>query len=153
MEQDRSFSTVFSVDQSPEEVFAAINDVRGWWTAEPGIVGNTTKLGDEFTYQYGDIHYSKQKVTELVSGKKVVWVVLDAQLNFAKDKAEWKGTTIVFEIDKKGNKTEVRFTHVGLVPEFECFDACSNGWSTYISGSLRSFITQGKTQPLVSFQS
>ncbi len=27
---------------------------------------------------------------------------------------------VVFEITKKGDKTELRFTHVGLVPVFEC---------------------------------
>ncbi len=147
MDRNRSFCTVFSVDQSPEKVFAAINDVGAWWTAEPGIEGKATKVGDEFTYRYGDVHDSRQKVTELVPGKKVVWQVLDARLDFTKNKAEWKGTQIVFDLEKKGDKTEVRFTHVGLVPEFECFDACSNGWSTYVNGSLQAYLMSGKRQP------
>jgi len=150
MEQDRSFSTVFLVEQSPQEVFSAINDVGGWWTAEPGIAGSAAKVGDEFTYRYGDLHESRQRVTELVPDKKVVWQVMDARLAFTKDKAEWKGTKLVFEIAKKGGKTEVRFTHLGLVPEFECFDACSSGWSTYIGGSLQKFITEGKRQAAVA---
>jgi hypothetical protein len=29
-----SFSTAFTVDRSPDQVFAAINDVRSWWTGE-----------------------------------------------------------------------------------------------------------------------
>ncbi len=144
---DHNFTTTFTVDQTPEEAFAAINDVRGWWSGKPGIEGSTDKLGDEFAYRYEDVHYSRQKVTELIPGKKVVWLVLDARLDFTKDKTEWKGTEITFEISKKGNKTEVRFTHVGLVPEFECFDACSNAWGSYVKGSLRSLITKGKGQP------
>ena len=36
--------------------------------------------------------------------------------NFVKDKSEWKDTDILFDIAKKGDKTEVRFTHVGLSP-------------------------------------
>lgn len=150
METKQSFSTAFLVDQSPQEVFAAINDVEGWWTAEPGIVGSAAKLGDEFTYRYADIHESRQRVTELVPDKKVVWQVMDANLSFTKDKAEWNGTELVFEITQKGGKTEVRFTHLGLVPQFECFEACSNGWSAYISGSLRSFITEGKRQSVLT---
>jgi hypothetical protein len=141
----QNFTTTFSVDQTPEEAFAAINNVRGWWAGE--IEGSTDKLGDEFTYRYEDVHYSKQKVTGLIPGKKVVWLVLDSSLNFTKDKTEWKGTEITFEVSKKGNKTEIRFTHLGLVPEFECFNACSNAWDSYVNVSLRSLITAGKGQP------
>ncbi len=141
----QNFTATFTVNQTPEEAFAAINNVRGWWSGE--IEGSTDKLGAEFTYRYKDVHYSKQKITEFIPGKKVVWLVLDGFLNFVEDKSEWKGTNITFEVSKKGDKTEVRFTHVGLVPEYECFNACSNAWGTYIKGSLRSLITTGKGQP------
>jgi len=139
---DQNLTTAFTVDQTPEEAFAAINNVPGWWSGE--IVGNTDKLGAEFTYRYQDLHRSKQKITELIPGKKVVWLVLDSYLSFIEDKTEWNGTKITFEISKKGHKTEVRFTHVGLVPDHECYGACSNAWGSYINGSLRSLITAGK---------
>jgi hypothetical protein len=141
---DQNFTTSFTVDQTPEEAFAAIKNVRGWWSGEPGIEGSTDKLGDEFTYRYKDFHSSKQKITELIPGKKVVWLVLDSHLNFVEDKSEWKGTKITFEIARKGDKTEVRFAHVGLIPDYECYSACSNAWGSYINGSLRSLITAGK---------
>ena len=141
----QSFTATFTVDQTPEEVFAAINNVRGWWSGD--IEGSTDKLGDEWTYRYKDIHYSKQKVTELVPGKRVAWHVLDGYLDFVEDKEEWTGTDITFDITKKGDKTIVRFTHLGLVPDFECFDNCSNAWGFYINGSLRSLITTGEGQP------
>lgn len=140
---DQNYITSFTVEQTPEEVFAKINNVQGWWLGEPGVEGNTDKLGDEFTYGYEPYHYSKQKVTELISGKKIAWEVLDSNLSFLKDKGEWAGTRIIFEIGWAGKKTEVRFTHIGLVPQVECYDSCSNGWNTYINGSLRSLITTG----------
>ena len=90
---------------------------------------------------------SKQKIAELIPGKKVVWLVLDGNLNFVKDKSEWKGTRITFEIAEKGAGTEIRFTHLGLVPDYECYSACSNAWGYYINGSLRSLITTGKGHP------
>ncbi len=141
----QSFTATFTVDQSPEEVFAAINNVRGWWSGD--IEGSTDKLGEEWTYRYKDIHYSKQKVTELIPGKRVAWQVLDGYLNFVEDKEEWTGTDITFDITKEGDKTSVRFTHLGLVPDFECFDNCSNAWGFYIGRSLRSLITAGEGQP------
>jgi uncharacterized protein YndB with AHSA1/START domain len=142
-----NFTTTFTVDQTPEEVFAAINNARRWWTGK--IEGSTDQLGDEWTYRYEDIHYSKHRVTELIPGKKVVWHVVEGSLNFVEDKTEWKDTDITFDITKQGDKTEVRFTHVGLVPDFECFESCSNAWGYYINGSLRNLITKGETQPVI----
>ena len=140
-----SFTTSFLVDQTPKEVFDAINNVRGWWSGE--IEGSTDKLGDEFTYRYKDVHRTKQKLIEVIPDKRVVWLILDAYLNFTEDKTEWKDTKVIFEISPKGDKTEVRFTHQGLVREFECFDACSSAWGFYINKSLRSLITTSRGDP------
>jgi uncharacterized protein YndB with AHSA1/START domain len=142
---DRDFTTTITVNRSPKEVFDAINNVRGWWSGE--IDGSTDKLGAEFKYQYKDLHLSSQKITELVPGKKVVWHVVDSRLNFVKDKTEWNGTDIVFEIARKDDKTELRFTHVGLVPALECYEDCKDGWSFLIKDSLKKLITTGKGQP------
>jgi len=141
----KNYTTSFTVDQSPEEVFDAINNVRGWWSEE--IDGSTDKLCAEFKFHHKDIHRSTQKITELVPGKKVVWHVSESQINFVKDKTEWKGTDIVFEISKKDGKTALRFTHVGLVPAIECYGDCSGAWGFLINESLRSLITAGKGQP------
>jgi hypothetical protein len=142
---DQNYAAMLVVDQSPEEVFAAVNNVRGWWTGD--IEGSTDTLGDEWTYRHKDVHYSKQKITEIIPGKKVVWHVTDSQLNFVKDKNEWTGTKIVFEIATQGDKTELRFTHVGLVPAYECYSDCSDAWGFYIKHSLFDLITKGAGDP------
>jgi NAD(P)-dependent dehydrogenase (short-subunit alcohol dehydrogenase family) len=98
------FTTAFTVDQTPAQAFAAINNVRGWWSGE--IEGSTDELGAEFTYRYEDVHYTKQKITDLVPGERVVWLVEDAHLNFTEDAAEWKGTEITFEIADRAGQTE-----------------------------------------------
>ena len=74
-------------------------------------------------------------------------LVMDSYLSFIKDKTEWNGTDIVFDIKKKGKKTELRFTHVGLAPKIECYDACTDAWGFYIKSSLRNLIAKGKGQP------
>jgi hypothetical protein len=141
----QNFTTTLTVDQTPEDAFAAISNPRGWWSEE--IAGNTDKLNDEFTYQYNDVHHCKIRVTEAIPGKKLVWLVLDNYFSFTEDKSEWKGTEIAFDISKKDDKREVRFTHRGLVREYECFDLCSNAWGSYINGSLRTLIATGKGHP------
>jgi hypothetical protein len=49
----QNFTSTFTVDQSPADVFAAIKNVRGWWTG--GIDGRADKLGDEFSYRFEDV--------------------------------------------------------------------------------------------------
>jgi hypothetical protein len=142
---NQNLTKTFAVTQSPQEAYDAINNVRAWWSGN--IQGNTEKLGDEFTYRYEDVHYSKQQITQSIPGKKVVWHVLESYLNFVDDKTEWNDTQIVFEISKKDGRTEVRFTHVGLVPQVECFNACSDAWGSYITGSLRNLIISGQGSP------
>ena len=142
---NKNYTVSFLVDQTPKEAFDAINNVRGWWTEN--LKGNSQKLNDEFEVQFGDVHYSKQKLIEVVPNKKVVWLVTDSNLNFLQDKSEWTNTKISFEITMEGDKTRVRFTHLGLIPGIECYDACSNAWGDYINKSLRKLITAGKGQP------
>jgi len=141
----KDFTTTILVDNTPEKVFNAINNVRGWWSEE--IEGLTDKLNSEFDYHYEDVHSCKMKIVELVPNKKIVWLVLDNYFKFTKDKSEWKGTKIIFEIAEKDNKTEMRFTHEGLVPAYECYEICRDAWTGYIQKSLRNFITTGKGQP------
>lgn len=139
------FTTSFLTDQTPEAVFKAVSNVRGWWSES--VEGTTNKLNEEFLYYYKDVHISKMKIVEYVPNKKIVWLVLDNHFNFTNDKTEWNGNTIVFEITPKGDKTELRFTHVGLVPAYECYDVCHDAWTSYIQGSLKDLITTGKGKP------
>jgi hypothetical protein len=68
-------------------------------------------------------------------------------MSFIDDQSEWIDTEIWFELCENDGTTEVRFTHAGLVPQYECFDICSNAWGFYIGGSLRSLITTGQGKP------
>ena len=139
------FTTTILVNETPEEAFNAITNVRGWWSEE--IEGGTSRLNDEFNYHYEDVHRCKMKLIEVEPSKKVVWLVQDNYFKFTKDSTEWTGTNIIFEIARKGNKTEVRFTHEGLTGEYECYDVCRKAWTTYIQKSLSSLITTGKGYP------
>jgi hypothetical protein len=135
------FTTAILVSATPQQAFDAINRPRDWWGRE--IIGATDRLGEEWTYRYKDMHFSKHRTTELVPGKRVVWDVLDSELSFLQDKSEWKGTKLVFDIAPNGDKTEVRFTHVGLHPEVECYEMCEPAWTGLIQDSLKALIESG----------
>lgn len=141
------FTTTILVDQSPAAVFNAINHPQHWWPGE--INGSSENLDDEFSYRYKEFHLSKQRIVEMIPDQKVVWLVTESQINYAEDTNEWTGTKVIFEIFEEGNKSRLRFTHQGLVPEIECFDSCSNSWSRIIQQSLFNLITTGKGQDLV----
>lgn len=141
----QDFSTTFSVNQTPDDVFNAITDVRGWWSER--IEGGTSQLNDVFTYRRWDLHQCTMKLTEVIPGKKVVWLCLDNYFSFTTDQTEWIGNTLEFEIGEKDGKTQVSFTQRGLVPAYECYDICFEAWTGYINGSLQNLITTGKGQP------
>ncbi len=141
----QDFTLTLLLEATPAVVFNAINNVRGWWSEE--IEGNTAQLNDEFRYQYKDVHRCNIKIIESLQDKKIVWLILDNYFSFTKDKSEWKDTRIIFDIDEVNGKTQLRFTHEGLTPEYECYNACSNGWTQYIQHSLPALIQSGKGQP------
>lgn len=149
------------VDETPGQVFKAIQNVRGWWSEE--IEGNTAELNDVFDYHFEDIHRCRIKLVEVVPGKKMLWHVLDnyfkpgifndganavhTAANIPTGKAEWVDTHISFELAEKDGKTLLTFTHIGLVPDYECFEICSTGWTHYIHENLFNLITIGRGQP------
>ncbi len=85
----------------------------------------------------------RSRVTEVVPDQKIVWHVLDNYFSFTQDETEWKDTKIIFDIAKKGKKTELRFTHQGLTAAYECYDACSTAWTNLIQETLPRMISSG----------
>jgi hypothetical protein len=131
----KDYTFRFESSKAPETIFSTLLDVRKWWSGIYGeeIKGNTKKIYDEFSFSAGDgAHYSHQLLTELVPGKKITWQVTDSKLTFLDKPDEWKGTEICFDVVTKGNKSQVTFTHRGLVPAIECYDTCSDAWSQYL---------------------
>ena len=67
----QDLSETITVTARPEAVFAAINNVRGWWS---GIIeGESAAVGNSFSYRYKDMHRSTQEVIEQVPGRRVAW--------------------------------------------------------------------------------
>ncbi len=141
------FSITLLVDQPAKEVFDAINNPAAWWSGK--IEGHSSKINDEFIYSYEAFHMSRQRVIEMIPSKKVVWLVVESQINYVEDKNEWTGTKMIFEITEHESNSQLRFTHQGLVPEVACFDSCSNSWSRLIREALFTLISTGKSREIV----
>lgn len=137
--KDKNFSTSILVEQTPAAAYNTILNVRAWWSGlyEESFEGSSEKLGDEFSFLAGGgVHYTRQKLVELVPNRKAVWLVTEANLSFVDKTDEWKGTKISFEISQEAGKTKIVFTHIGLVPEFECYDSCAPAWTQYMQERL-----------------
>lgn len=139
-----NFTTTITVDATPREAFDAINDVPGWWGR---ITGSTAAVGDEFVYLVPGLHYSGFRVTDITPEQHIAWLVTGSHLDFTTDRQEWTGTTVRFDIDETDEGTRITFTHEGLEPEDECYDVCSNAWSMFVNGSLKTFIETGEGKP------
>lgn len=144
-ENKQHFTTTLVVDRSPQEVFKAVTNVRGWWSEH--VQGGTEKQGDEFVFEVKGVHYSKQRLVEVIPNQKVVWLITEADMTFLKDRHEWVGTKVIFDITPEGDKTKLVFTHEGLVPEIECYNICTPAWTQYIEHSLHQLITTGVGDP------
>src|SRR5438552_5006914 len=100
--KEENYTVSITVDATPQEAFKSINSVTKWWTEN--LEGSSQKLNDEFSVRFGNVHYSKQKLVEVIPDKKVVWLVTDSKLNFIKKNRKGQAKRIVSEIRKKRAK-------------------------------------------------
>ena len=143
--ENQNYNAILTVSQPANEVFKSINSVSKWWMEN--LEGDSENLNGVFTVDFGDNNFVTHKLIEAIPNKKVVWLVTDCYLSWFQDKTEWTNTKMSFEISTKGNSTEISFTHIGLIPEVECYDMCVKGWDQYVKGSLFKLITGGTGQP------
>ncbi len=146
MSPNEHFNATIVVDNTPEEVFAAVADVRGWWSED--VIGDTAELGDEFVFMDAGIRFCRFRLTEVEPARRVVWHVVDAYLGFIEEHDEWTGTDAIFEITPTGTGTSLRFIHRGLMTSSACYAACSKGWSFYIHESLPMLLETGMGRPI-----
>lgn len=133
--KSRSFTYSFNTAKSPEEIFGLLLDPTKWWIGfhEETITGKSSAINDEFSFLAGGgVHFTKQRLIELMPHSKIVWLVFESNLTFIDDPKEWVNTKIRFDITRQAEKTKVTFTHEGLIPRFECYNSCSTAWTAYL---------------------
>jgi hypothetical protein len=139
--EKKDFHRAITVNASTEEVMKKISQINFWWKKD--FSGNARKFNDKFTVPFGEPSFVDFIVSEFVPDKKVVWKVTDCYLPWFHDKKEWNNTEVVFELSEENGKTNIDFTHIGLVPEVECYDVCEKGWNGHFNNLVK-FINDGK---------
>jgi len=151
--ENKNYHRTIVVNASAEEAMKKISQINLWWRKD--FSGSAEKLNDTFTVPFGEPSFVDFVVSEFVPGKKVVWKVTDCFLHWFEDKKEWNNTEVVFQLSPENGrpddpvgrgKTKIDFTHIGLVPEVECYGICEKGWNGHIN-TLLNFINDGKGLP------
>ncbi|MFI5134394.1 MAG: SRPBCC domain-containing protein [Chitinophagales bacterium] len=140
----QDYNAIITVNATAEKAFNNIKSVSKWWGTN--FEGSSQKSGDVFTIRFGKTWVTFE-IAEVVPDKKIAWLVTDCNLEWIKDKKEWKGTKMLFKISAKDNATQISVTHIGLVPGIECYNDCVKGWNFHLKESLFKLITEGKGMP------
>ncbi len=143
MEQ-KNYQCSISAAVTPAAAFDGIANVGAWWAKN--FKGRATTSGDTFRVEFGTT-WVDFEIGEAIPGKRVVWNVTGCYLHWLKDKTEWTGTSVEWDISSNSGVTQIDMTHVGLFPGVECYEACEVGWSGHIKGSLQNLLTTGVGQP------
>jgi hypothetical protein len=103
-------------------------------------------INDIFTVRFGKTS-GTFKVTEIQPLRKIRWLVTDSYLPLFKDVSQWTNTELLWEMSTDGMLSRLTMTHIGLMPEIECYTDCKKGWNFYINESLFKLITEGTGMP------
>jgi len=119
--------------------------INEWWSDD--FEGSASRISDRFTVRFGET-FKVFQVEELSSDQKVVWSCADAYINYSelKNKKEWIGTRVSWDILAGDKSTKLMLTHFGLTPTLECYMICEKGWIQFMD-SLKKLVTEGKGLP------
>lgn len=126
---------LFHINSSQDEVFDALTNptkLSAWYTSK--VEGGNTQ-GDQLTFSFGEMKFIAE-IEELVHGEKLVWKGLQADVPV-------EGHRFIFELDRNGDKTRVRFTHEGYDEQDDSYANMNYSWGKYLE-SLRQFCQKGK---------
>jgi uncharacterized protein YndB with AHSA1/START domain len=139
------FTAVLNLPASPAAVsalFSSADGVSRWWgpTQGDGAAGGT------LVTSFGEHGVNAMRVLE-AGPARVVWepIALDGTTPTAHTQ-EWLGTTMEFDIVPADAGTELRFRHVGLTSQLECWDDCLAAWTHFMAG-IETFAETGTGTP------
>ena len=135
-----------TADIAPDEAFEKITRVSEWWGTQ--VEGQSRQMHDRFTVRFASGDSYTLQIAEVVANQRMVWAVIAARQDWVKDPREWVGTRIVWEISSQAQGTRIEMTHIGLVPDSECYERCSMAWDWLMESSLTRFLSDRTGLPV-----
>jgi uncharacterized protein YndB with AHSA1/START domain len=130
-----------SIRGTPQQVYAALTEqsgLAGWWTKDTEA---QAKVGSVAKFRFGKGGGPDMEIVALVPDRMVHW---RCRANTWSD--EWINTELTFEIESRGEKTTVSFSHRRWLKESDFMRHCSQKWATFLL-SLKGLVEQGKGAP------
>jgi hypothetical protein len=150
MENKQDYQKTLLVKTTPTLLFDAITKhIDKWWSEN--YQGVARSKDDEFTVTFGAT-FKTIRISFVEENKKVSWLCIDQYIEMPpgisplKNKREWVGQTITWEIEADGKGSILKHMHIGLTPQVECWGVCETGWDQTLK-SLTSFLETGKGMP------
>lgn len=145
---EQSYTKKLSVSVNAESVFKAITkEIDKWWTID---TNEAVTIGEILTVKFGEPYFMSMRIENSIPNKLLIWNVVGANMFIEEGRTggndEWVGTNIQWKITETEDGSEVSLFHEGLVPSFECYDTCKNGWDYFLE-SLKQFLDTGIGSP------
>jgi uncharacterized protein YndB with AHSA1/START domain len=119
------------------DALTTVDGLAAWWTAVEG----DEQVGGELRFIFGPSAVAVMRVDSVDASTGVHWTCLGCHVE------DWVGTQVHFDLTSlSDDQTELRFRHVGLTPQLECFSDCKSGWDHFIS-SLQTYVETGVGNP------
>jgi hypothetical protein len=140
-----TFRRVLQINAPAATVYRALTTqtgIEGWWTRTCTIA---SEIGESSTVRF-DKCFKTFRIDQLTPNESVRWhctaAHIETDTQFA-NPAEWVGTSIHFRLETVGPATtQLTLEHIGLGPQFECYDLCRQGWDHFLA-SLKHYSETG----------
>jgi uncharacterized protein YndB with AHSA1/START domain/limonene-1,2-epoxide hydrolase len=122
------------------EALTTLEGLAGWWASSATGSGSP---GANFELGFAGLDETiTWRVDTVVAPSSAMWTCLRHT-----GLPDWDGTKIVFELrEHDAALTVLKFRHIGLVPELECYEQCHAGWEHFLP-SLRAYAERGQGTP------
>lgn len=142
----KDYQKTIQLNKTAAAVYSALTaHIADWWSND--ISGASTHTNDSFTIAFGNTKKTFT-VIEAIPGERIVWKCEKAYISMAslKNKAEWEGTKIYWNIDTTEDGSRLSFLHEGLNERMECYEICEAGWEQFLA-SFESYVNTGNGNP------
>jgi uncharacterized protein YndB with AHSA1/START domain len=100
--------------------------IRKWLTKADGWrIEGEENTGDSLLFYFHDRHH-EMKILKLDREKEVAWECIAGH-------PEWLGTTVFFNIERKGEQCILQFEHSGWIEQTEFYYRCNMVWKGCIN--------------------